>query len=224
MIEVDKVVVAHYSPLIERKKRFSQDLQKLNLECVWYQQEPNDVEKEKYYNPDHLSWYRKLSMIPEQQLIPFRILKRSEISLAYKHVRMYEDIVKSAADTCLVLEDDVVFSDDFVKQFNISLKNTPADWDMICIGSGCDLRISPDRLIPGQTAYRKAHPASKCTDSYVITRKAAEKIYQTIIPFNFPIDWELNYQLWHHDMKVYWWEPPLTRQGSQCGLYGSEIQ
>jgi GR25 family glycosyltransferase involved in LPS biosynthesis len=137
---------------------------------------------------------------------------------------MYQDIATGTAESCLILEDDVVFAENFTEQFNKSLKNTPEDWDMICIGSGCNLRISSDRLIPGQIAYKKQHPASKCTDSYIITKKAAEKICKTIVPFNFPIDWELNYQLWHHNMNVYWWEPPVTKQGSQCGLYGSEIQ
>ena len=52
MIEVDKITVAHYSPLVERKKRFSQDLQKLNLECEWYEQEPDDDEQDGWCQND----------------------------------------------------------------------------------------------------------------------------------------------------------------------------
>ena len=54
--------------------------------------------------------------------------------------------------------------------------------------------------------------------------EAAKKILSTIIPFTFPIDFELNYQMELHDMNVYWWEPPLVAQGSQCGVFGSAIQ
>ena len=51
-----------------------------------------------------------------------------------------------------------------------------------------------------------------------------KKVLDTIIPFTFPIDFELNYQLSLHDMNVYWWEPPIVQQGSQCGLHRSAIQ
>jgi len=38
------------------------------------------------------------------------------------------------------------------------------------------------------------------------------------------IDFELNYQMCSHQMNVYWWEPPIVKQGSQCGLFKTEIQ
>ena len=126
--------------------------------------------------------------------------------------------------TSLILEDDVVLCDNFEHFFNLFLQQTPDDWDFIFIGSGCNLRIDPHKVKQNQTAYKKAHPASKCTDSYCIKNTSAEKILNTIIPFSLPMDWELNYQMLLHDMNVYWWEPPLVIQGSQNGLYNSAIQ
>jgi hypothetical protein len=86
------------------------------------------------------------------------------------------------------------------------------------------LRIDKNRVVDGQPAYIKEHPASKCTDSYVVKKSAVEKILNTMEQYSFPIDFELNYQMCINNMNVYWWEPPLVIQGSQNGLYRSEIQ
>jgi GR25 family glycosyltransferase involved in LPS biosynthesis len=67
-------------------------------------------------------------------------------------------------------------------------------------------------------------PRSRCSDSYFISRQAAKVISEAVQPFSMPIDWELGYQLHLHRMKVYWWEPPLVRQGSETGLYRSEVR
>ncbi len=120
---------------------------------------------------------------------------------------------------CLIFEDDVILVDHFQTRFNSSLYETPIDWDLIFIGSGCNLRIPIDKLMVGQTAYKVDHPSSKCADSYCITLSAARRILSTIIPFTFPIDFELNYQMKLHNMNVYWWEPPLVSQGSETGMY-----
>ena len=39
-----------------------------------------------------------------------------------------------------------------------------------------------------------------------------------------PIDWELNYRFLKLDMNVYWHEPGLVVQGSELGIYKSEIR
>ena len=133
-------------------------------------------------------------------------------------------MLRNNISSALVLEDDAVFDKSFVNEFNMNLYRTPKDWDFIFIGSGCDLRVENRKIQEGKVAYLRDHPASKCTDSYVISIDSARKVLDTINPFSFPIDFELNYQMALHNMNVYWWEPPLVRQGSQCGLYKSKIQ
>mgnify|MGYP003661463581 CR=1 FL=1 len=56
-------------------------------------------------------------------------------------------------------------------------------------------------------------------DSYIIKKSAAKKILNNIVPFTLPIDFELNYHMASHDMNVYWWDPPITKQGSECGVF-----
>jgi GR25 family glycosyltransferase involved in LPS biosynthesis len=223
MLTVEKIYVAHYTPLIERKKFLSEQLSKHSMVVQWVEEEPKDNNLKSKYDFSN-SWDEKLSELKLKEKHEKRILKKSEISLAYKHIKIYEDIVKNNIKTALILEDDVVLDNEFIKKFNLSFHMTPRDWDFIFIGSGCNLRVDQNKIKNGVVAYLKEHPASKCTDSYVIKGLAAEKILNTILPFTFAIDFELNYQMFKHDMKVYWWEPSIVSQGSQCGIFRSEIQ
>ena len=112
----------------------------------------------------------------------------------------------------------------FTKIFNEALSNSPEDWDVIFFGSGCDMHIASDTSEERVKAYRKKHPASRCADSYIISKNAVKKIIKTFKPFASAYDFELACHMYLHDLKVYWWEPSLTKQGSQCGMYESTIQ
>ena len=223
MLMVYKVYVTHYTPLSDRKEKLVQDLNDLGIQVSWFEQEPTQIEIQKMHKNTDSLWKQKTENLNYGGPVPWKELTKSEISLAYKHIKVYEDMLEHNIETALVLEDDVVFEDDFINKFNFNLMSTPHDWDMIFIGSGCNLRIPRHKREQGKIAYLKEHPASKCTDSYLIKRSASAKLYETIFPFTMPIDFELNHQMNRHDMSVYWWEPPVIKQGSQCGLYESEI-
>lgn len=140
---------------------------------------------------------------------------RSEESLAWKHLLFLEKVAKGTIP-CLLLEDDAILNENFVDEVNKILRIN--DWDIIFPGSGCNLRK------PGNGLIRVSHPASKCTDSYIITPDAAKKLYSTMSSeINLAIDWELNYQMMIHDLNVFWLEPPIVRQGSQDGTWISSI-
>ena len=221
MIFVNKIYIAHYSKLIERKLNLMLQTKAINLDCCWFEMEPTQSEIDILYNKN--LWKPRILEM-KNDFIQERQLKKSEISLEYKHLKIYEDIIKNNIDSALILEDDVILDNDFINKFNFNLSNTPKDWDVIFIGSGCDLHIPIEQQKPHTVAYKKEHPASKCTDSYIIKKTAVEKILKTLIPFCFPIDFELNYQMYIHNLNVYWWEPSIVKQGSQNGLYGSSIQ
>ena len=224
MLAVNGVYIAHYSLLSNRKKILENQLLKYGITSTWFEQEPLDHEVDILYNSNREDWESKVSLMEYIHPVPYKILNKPEISVTYKHLKMYERMIEENLYTCLILEDDVIFENNFINQFNLYLYNTPRNWDMIFIGSGCDLRIDASRLKSGKTSYLKEHPASKCADSYIIKKSSAEKILSTLKRFSFPIDFELNYQMYLHKMNVYWWDPPIVRQGSQCGLFKSAIQ
>ena len=86
-----------------------------------------------------------------------------------------------------MLEDDVLFTDNFTEIFNKNLESTPEDWDYIFPGSGCDLRVPKAKLEEGKIAYLKNHPATKCTDSIIIKLDAAKILKTLILGLYLPI-------------------------------------
>ncbi len=219
MINVDKIIVLHYKPLEKRKSILEAVLKSHGIESTWITREPSKSQLKNFYKYSPQQWKKKTTPIE----IEPRKLSKSELSLLYKHYIALKKIVNEKHETTLILEDDVLFTEDFVNLFNKHLENTPSDWDYIFPGSGCNLRIHPSIIEDGKTAYLKDHPATKCTDSMIIKKSSAKKILSTFNKWDLPADWELNFQLKHHDMKVYWWEPPVFVQGSQCGLYDTTI-
>jgi GR25 family glycosyltransferase involved in LPS biosynthesis len=228
MLNVDRIFVAHCTKLAERKPKVEEALSSLQLseQTSWIETEPYDLDDiDKYYKFSGEIWDEKVGSLKYQSgCSDPRHITPQELSLVVKHYRAYELIVDAGYESALVLEDDVVFCKGFVNYFNSFLESTPKDWDMIFIGSGAGLRIPKRLLKPNQNAYLKSHPATKCTDSYIITNKAAKILKDTMLPMTLGADFELNYQLYKNDFKVYWWEPPIVAQGSQIGMYKSAIQ
>jgi hypothetical protein len=222
-INVAKVFVLHYKKLKQRAQDLSLRLKKLNIDAEWIEDEI-DCPKElsKYYLPEKEAWYKKFARAYEPSFTPpdFYILKPDCISIAIKHISAWRKIVENNIAVSLIFEDDVIFEDDFVTRFNSYLAETPTDWDLVFIGSGCGLRIDKE---DGKRVYKKSNPSTKCADSYLITYSAAKKILEGIAPFTLPVDHELNYWLHYYDLNVYWWEPPIARQGSQTGIYKSTL-
>ena len=215
--------IAHYLPLQDRKELLEPSLKINGFQSIkWVTEEPpadfhalNGNSQELWGYRDHLLNYGSHT--------PSRRLLEAEISLLYKHYLILKCVADGEEEFGLVLEDDVLFCEGFRALFDFNISHTPPDWDFIFMGSACNLRIPAHERQEGQVAYIKSHPASKCTDSFLVKKSAARKILKTFFPFVFPADFELNFQMFAHDLRVYWWEPPLIRQGSHTGLFKGTI-
>lgn len=220
-----KTYVTHYSKLTDRKVNIKNLLKNCGIENYQFiTEEPSDSFVSDFYLPSEEIWYEKVKQLDYKGFIPFKKLSKAEISITHKHYLTLVDICSKDAERALVLEDDVSFKPILTEQLNDILNDVPADWDLIFIGSGCNLRIPQERVQKNKLCYLKSHPASKCLDSFLIKKTAAEKILNTLMPFTLPIDFEYNHNMHVHDMKVYWVEPPIVKQGSQTGIYKSSIQ
>lgn len=202
------VYLINYKPLTERLAFMQRQLDDRKISYAVISDEPPS------------SWARDDINIRSSKMKSFSAnyansMTKSEISLAWKHL-VFLKYASSSERKSLVLEDDAILSDNFVEVIN---KIVSEDfWDVVFPGSGCNLRCKGDGLV------RVPHPASKCTDSYLVTAAAASSLYNALKDaIDFAIDWELNYQMMHHDLDVYWYEPPIVRQGSQDGSFRSSI-
>ena len=67
------------------------------------------------------------------------------------------------------------------------------------------------------------HPATNCAEGYLIKKDIARTIYNGAKPFHLISDWELAYQLYAANARVYWWHPSLIEQGSKNGMFKSTL-
>ena len=90
--------------------------------------------------------------------------------------------------------------------------------------------IKKNKLIPNKKIYEKClylthwgcDGASRCSDSYIISKKCANKLCKYIKKsnkINLPIDWWLNLASRDNNFKVYWVEPTIVTQRTQNGLF-----
>ncbi len=226
-LNIEKTYVLHYTKLKERKERLDKMFDRFGIDVEYfldYDQEDltPEIIKE-YYNPDPELYKHTIDMAYGSRTVPFRELNMAQISCTIKHYHCIKKVAENCSEYGLVLEDDVIFVDNFVETCNSFLEATPPDWDVIFMGCCANLRVPPAYLKPGVCAYRVGSPAGRGGDSYILKKSAAEKIASTMKPFVTISDWQLSYELFLHDLKVYWWEPPLVVQGSENGVYKTTL-
>jgi glycosyl transferase family 25 len=161
--------------------------------------------------------------------------RRTELSLHLKHLYLYRLMLSENYEEVLVLEDDVILSDNFMKKLTDYMTQLPKDYDMLFIGNGCNLHIPRNQLVANQYIYAKClhetawggNGAARCTDSYIIHQRCAKKLCDYAVvetkKINLPVDWWLNEVARDLVLKVYWAEPTIVSQGSQTGLFNRSI-
>lgn len=204
--------VAHYTPLRERVKSIENQLSLLDLDASWISYEPTDFSEEKSGYRESQTLWRQRTNMPHYANTPFRRLRNSEISLAYKHIEIYKRFVRSDYEHALILEDDIIFNDntsDFFECLTLD-KLDFMKFDCIFLGGCCPMKSNC-----GEIKYNNQHfvlqddPASRCTDGYLINKSAAKKILGTIIPYVLPIDFELSWHFRIHNMFVWHMVNPI---------------
>ena len=218
-----KTYILHCKKLTERFQFMNQQMLDHGFTNVtWYTDDDASDQEGKdltdIYEGIRPKGYEKLKIYPPGP-VPL-LLTPGVISLATKWGKVIKIIADSDDVYALVLEDDALLCENFPKLFDKYLESTPSDWDMIYLGDGCNLHAN---YTEGKHAYLKEHPASRCTDSILIKKTAAEKISTTWFPFDHAADFELSWQQYHHDLNVYWWEPTLVTQESQGGRFTSAL-
>lgn len=221
-----KTYILHYKKLSERKNFIEKQFKKYFSNYEYYEDfdkdELTDDLVQKCYNPDKDTQFKKLQLWSSQNHGSVRLLNPAEISVSIKHGKVIELISKREDEIAFIFEDDVVLCEDFETKFNEYFDKTPKDFDVVFIGSGANLK--PHNVQQGKVVYKREHPASRCADSYLLSKKAATQINSTYFPFSICSDWELAYQMYAHNQTVYWWEPSLVLQGSEHGLFKSTLR
>lgn len=147
------------------------------------------------------------------------------------HLALWQWLQASSHPLVIVLEDDVRLIDAFTSACQ-AIAALPADWDMIkLIGrSGLGKReklASQVALCAGHDLVRYRRVPS-LTAGYALSRRGAEKLLDTRIPFGRPIDVDLRHWWESRDLDVRGVEPPVivldeeTSQDSSIGVKVAE--
>lgn len=207
-----KIFVIHYKKLINRKQFIISQFEKYNISDYEF----IDIDRDELYKYN-------ISMFQQNY-------DNSQIAILLSHFYAYKQI-NDKYDYGLILEDDAILSDNFTDILNKYITQLPKDYDMLFIGDGCNLHIEKHKLISNKNIYEKClYPtswggdgASRCSDSYIISKKCANKLCEYINNLNYkinlPSDWWLNVAIRDNNFKVYWAEPTIVTQGTQTGLF-----
>jgi glycosyl transferase family 25 len=210
MINIEKLFIIHFQPLIDRKKYLDNEILKLKLpflhEYVFSSPE-NDISLIK----DTTKYLYRPNVFDRQ-------LTKGEICVSIKHFEVYEKILNENIQYALIIEDDAIFLDNFLDNLKNILYELPDIFDMCFISECCNLH--PKNIIPGQSLYKKE--TSRCVSSYIVNRKNLNYVISSL-PFQYPIDWHINMINKNGQLNLYWSEPCLFKQGSES-VYKSNLR
>ena len=194
LIEViNKIYIIHYNKLVERKNYLVNffninNITNYEFRQLYQRETLTDDTKNNYFELDNLN--------------------SAQICITIEHIETYREIVNNCLndnDWYLIIEDDAIFCDNFIEKLNNHMENIPNDAEYLDI---CDYFIvnSVDMWVRNYT--------TRTNGAYLINKKTCEKLLNTIIPFEYAIDHELNKQFKIHDIKTYWSSPSLIHHGS----------
>ena len=218
-MELFHTFVVHYTPLIERRSYLEGKFQGQALSHEFI----TNCDRED---------------LSSEQLKKFNRKQISLVGCAIScgHIEAYKRIVNSPYSYNLIFEDDVIFKSSFKQKMESFLQELPIDYDMLFIGNGGGFHIPFLKRVlhPLTHVFFKENKetkwggagATRCADSYFVSKKCAKKILDYIEGLKFnsidqPVDWWLNEVIRRLDLKVYWLEPTLVTQGTMHGLYKS---
>jgi GR25 family glycosyltransferase involved in LPS biosynthesis len=210
-----KIFVIHYKKLIDRKEFMLKQFEKYNLIDFEF----IEIDRDEVENYD-------LTIFKED----FKKIHKSQMAITLSHIFGYKKILDKY-ENALIFEDDAILCENFIEIYNYYLTQLPENYDMLFIGNGGNLHIKKELIVPNKNIYLKSVEiedwapmgAAKCTESYLVSKKCAKKLLESIEKIknkvNLPIDWWLTYLLKENNLIVYWAEPTIVTQGTQNGMF-----
>ena len=144
---------------------------------------------------------------------------------ALSHIKVWKKILENNDEYALILEDDVVFENNFKKEFKDIINNVPDNFDILylgCFGCGVNYKISNLGLrIYGKGELKKINDKiiiprhALATHGYIISKKGCKKILDLLLGKIFnSIDICLNDILINKNANIYASTPLLINQTS----------
>lgn len=146
-------------------------------------------------------------------------------SCAFKHILVYQEMVRDNIPLALVLEDDIRFYSNVKLLAKIidEIKNRALSKCIISLEDSRLKYIPKSRRVSGTLLYKEQ--SGRMTGAYLIDYAAAKSIleYIEVEKVSRPIDWFHNQCITNNVIDMYWAQPPIAVQGSCSGSMESLI-
>ena len=148
-----------------------------------------------------------------------RDLLPGEIGCYHSHLEAWKLLLSEDHHTALVLEDDVVFRDDFLEAISLAIDHRD-QWDMLKLN--CIRAKVPVAQFNIENYFLNAYLGPFTgMGAYLIQRHVAERLLSHMLPITRPIDHELD-RVHTHDFRHYGLEPfpSYVDDGNQSTITG----
>lgn len=147
-----------------------------------------------------------------------------QLSNTLKHLKAYQYIEKSTDDYSLILEDDIIYSQEVVQNLkNVmeNMKTLPEDWNILFTGMPQPSGLNITQPIINVNEIFKIIPVC---DSYFVNRKNVTELISKFVPIKFCTNIQLSYIFTHQGIKAHMSVPNVFVDGSKYGMFLSSLE
>ncbi len=127
-----------------------------------------------------------------------------KIGVYHSHLEVWDKLIASEAPAALILEDDVVFHDDFLEGFDTAL-SAAEHWDVIRFNA-IRAKLPVCQGFAGRYRINAYIGPFTGNGAYLIKRETAMRLRPNLLPMTRPLDHELN-RFFAHDYRQRGLEP-----------------
>ncbi len=182
----DKVFVINLDRRKDRREHFQKELSRLNISY----KRISAVDGESSETPDIVG------------------LTPGEVGCILSHKKVLEKIIEEKIQLPLILEDDIIFEDQFNSRFQSHFSQLPKDWSMYYPAAN----TTQDKNLTSVTKNIDRTYKALTTHSYSVKLEKAEKLYKTIEEHAFEKPVDNSYTHFQKEEKVYVSNPNLIIQ------------
>jgi glycosyl transferase family 25 len=204
------VYVIHAKSLPERMPHLKNELIRAGLTAHWI----TDFDANELTTEIEDQWFTRTAP-----------LSKGQKSCALKHITALQLIRDNRCEHAIILEDDAILVENFVKKFQEVLKEAQ-EWPRpyaISLGVGTNWYTHPSDLKHGKILYKGAK--NRNAEAYVIGAPEAALRLNWIAQHKLsqPIDIAYNFADNETGIEIIWATPPLAEQGSLNGKFKSSL-
>ena len=147
-----------------------------------------------------------------------------QLSNSLKHYKAYQMIHESDDDYSLVLEDDVLFSDNVNKELLNAIsciKKMKERWHILFTGMPRPVNTAIDKPVIDTSEIFKILPVC---DSYFVNKKTVKELFDAFAPIRYLTNIQLSYIIEHKNIKTFMYSPNIFIDGSKYGVFLSSIE